>query len=170
MTMKNFRILSILLIVTLLGCRNTSSLLPEADINYLEKYHCWPYEVTVYSIDNIKIDSLFYTYPLQSYFGSNPNYHVSTWAKYADFDSTNWSGMNKVLEQCDGNHELYKQVISGEDVYYAGAYQYLKNREGQEKRRYETILFLDVKENNYIMVECGSPSYICYRPNSTADK
>ena len=145
--MINIRILILLLIVTLIGCNNGSNFLPEADITYLEEYHCWPYDVTVYSVDNVKIDSLFYTYPLQSYFGSNPKYQVSTWIKYADFDSTIWSGMNKVLEQCDDNHELYKQVIKGEDVYYAGSYQYLKNKQGEEKRRYETILFLDVKEN-----------------------
>lgn len=145
--MINIRILSLLLIVTLLGCNRTSNLLPEADINYFEEYHCWPYDVTVYTIGNVKIDSLFYTYPLQRYFGSNPKYQVSTWTKYTDFDSTIWSGMNKVLEQCDDNHELYKLVIKEEDVYFAGSYQYLKDKQGEEKRRYETILFLNIKEN-----------------------
>ncbi|WP_321515399.1 hypothetical protein [Marinifilum fragile] len=145
--MLNFRTLSLLLIVILLGCRNASNLVPEADINYLEKYHCWPYDVMVYTVDNIKVDSLFYTYPLQSYFGSNTKYQISTWIKYADFDSTVWSGMNKVLEQCDDNLELYNQIIKGEDIYFAGSYKYLKDKSGKEKRRYETILFLDVKAN-----------------------
>lgn len=147
MTMIKFILLSLTLLVISFSCKRTSGLLPDADIDYNGKYHCWPYDVTVYSIDNIKIDSLFYAYPLQNYFGSNTKYKTSTWTKYADFDSTIWTGMNKVLEQCDDNHQLYKRIINGEDVYYAGSYHYLKNKQGEEKKRYETILFLDVKEN-----------------------
>lgn len=146
MNIKNIKILSLVLLVALIGCKRSSNLLPKADINYLEEYHCWPYDVTVYSTENVRIDSLFYTYPLQSYFGSNPKYQVSTWAKYAEIDSTIWLGMNKVLEQCD-NKELYEQVINGEDIYYAGSYQYLKNKQGEERRRYESILFLNIEKN-----------------------
>ena len=142
------------LVLGLSGCNN-SNVLPGAKIGYLEKYHCWPYDVTVYSVKNIKIDSLFYTYPLKRYFGNNTKYNISTWKKYDDSDwkkyddsdTLIWSGMNKVLEQCDDNIELYMHIMKGEEIYYSGSYQYMKNREGKKERSYEKILFLDLKSN-----------------------
>ena len=142
------------LVLGLSGCNN-SNVLPGAKIGYLEKYHCWPYDVTVYSVKNIKIDSLFYTYPLKRYFGNNTKYNISTWKKYDDSDwkkyddsdTLIWSGMNKVLEQCDDNIELYMHIMKGEEIYYSGSYQYMKNREGKKERSYDKILFLDLKSN-----------------------
>lgn len=134
------------LVLGLSGCNN-SNVLPGAKIGYLEKYHCWPYDVTVYSVENIKIDSLSYTYPLKRYFGNNTKYNISTWKKYDDSDTLIWSGMNKVLEQCDANIELYMHIMKGEKIYYSGSYQYMKNREGKKERSYEKILFLDLKSN-----------------------
>lgn len=138
-----------------MGCYNSNSILPKAKINHLEKYHCWPYDVTVYSVKNIKIDSLFYTYPLKQYFGNNTKYNISTWKKYDDSDwkkyddsdTLIWSGMNKVLEQCDDNIELYMHIMKGEEIYYSGSYHYMENREGKKERSYEKILFLDLKSN-----------------------
>ena len=153
--MKKPRIILFLLIINLLGCYNSNSILPKAKINHLEKYHCWPYDVTVYSVKNIKIDSLFYTYPLKQYFGNNTKYNISTlkkyddsdWKKYDDSDTLIWSGMNKVLEQCDDNIELYMHIMKGEEIYYSGSYHYMENREGKKERSYEKILFLDLKSN-----------------------
>ena len=152
--MKKRGIIYLFLVLGLSGCNN-SSVLPGAKIGYLEKYHCWPYDVTVYSVKNIKIDSLFYTYPLKRYFGNNTKYNISTWKKYDDSewkkyddsDTLIWSGMNKVLEQCDDNIELYMHIMKGEEIYYSGSYQYMKNREGKKERSYEKILFLDLKSN-----------------------
>ncbi len=153
--MKKPRIILFLLIINLLGCYNSNSILPKAKINHLEKYHCWPYDVTVYSVKNIKIDSLFFTYPLIRYFGNNTKYNISTWKKYDDSDwkkyddsdTLIWSGMNKVLEQCDDNIELYMHIMKGEEIYYSGSYHYMENREGKKERSYEKILFLDLKSN-----------------------
>ena len=152
--MKKSGIIFLFLVLGLSGCNN-SNVLPGAKIGYLEKYHCWPYDVTVYSVKNIKIDSLFYTYPLKRYFGNNTKYNISTWKKYDDSDwkkyddsdTLIWSGMNKVLEQCDDNIELYMHIMKGEEIYYSGSYQYMKNREGKKERSYDKILFLDLKSN-----------------------
>jgi hypothetical protein len=152
--MKKSGIIFLFLVLCLSGCNN-SNVLPGAKISYLEKYHCWPYDVTVYSVENIKIDSLFYTYPLKRYFGNDTKYNISTWKKYDDLDwkkyddsdTLIWSGMNKVLEQCDDNIELYMHIMKGEEIYYSGSYQYMKNREGKKERSYEKILFLDLKSN-----------------------
>ena len=153
--MKKPRIILFLLIINLLGCYNSNSILPKAKINHLEKYHCWPYDVTVYSVKNIKIDSIFYTNPLKQYLGNNTKYNISTWKKYDDSDwkkyddsdTLIWSGMNKVLEQCDDNIELYMHIMKGEEIYYSGSYHYMENREGKKERSYEKILFLDLKSN-----------------------
>ena len=152
--MKKSVIIFLFLVLGLLGCNN-SNVLPGAKIGYLEKYHCWPYDVTVYSVKNIKIDSLFYTYPLKRYFGNNTKYNISTWKKYDDSDwkkyddsdTLIWSGMNKVLEQCDDNIELYRHIMKREEIYYSGSYHYMENREGKKERAYEKILFLDLKSN-----------------------
>lgn len=125
-------------------CENTSNILPESDLKHLQKYHCWPYDVDVYSIDEVKIDSLFYSYPLKSYFGENPKYKITTWTKYNEIDTAIWQGMNKTLEQCDHNIELYNELLLEHDIYYAGIYQNFKVLKGEKTRKYEKILFLDL--------------------------
>jgi len=136
-----------LILIMCLGCQNVSNILPATDLKYLEEYHCWPYNVNVYSIDEVKIDSLFYIYPLKSYYGDNPKYKTVTWTKYSEVDTTVWYGMDMTLKQCDDNTELYNQILKGSDIYYAGSYQYFKNLQGEQRRRYEKILFLDFSNN-----------------------
>jgi hypothetical protein len=137
-----------LLVAILFGCtENTSNILPNGELKYLEKYHCWPYDVEIYSVDEVKVDSLFYTYPLRSYFGEHPKYNMTKWAKYDEIDTTLWLGMNKTLEQCDGNIELHNQILNESEIYYTGIYQDFKVLEGKEKRKYEKILFLDLNNN-----------------------
>ena len=123
---------------------STSNILPEGDFKHIDKYHCWPYDVNVYSIDEVKIDSLFYNYPLISYFGENPKYKITTWTKYNEIDTTVWHGMSKTLKECDDNVELYNQLLKGNDIYYAGIYQNFKVLKGKKRRKYEKILFLDL--------------------------
>lgn len=49
-----------LLVAILFGCsENTPNILPDGELKYLEKYHCWPYDVDVYSVDGVEVDSLF---------------------------------------------------------------------------------------------------------------
>jgi len=146
--MAGLRIFFILLMATLFGCNeNTSTILPKGNLKYIEQYHCWPYDVNVYSANGIKIDSLFYTYPLKNYFGENPKYKTTTWAKYSEIDTTVWHGMNKTLEQCDDNIELYSQLLKGTDIYYTGIYQNFEVLKGEKRRSYEKILFLDLANN-----------------------
>lgn len=132
-----------------IGCNNTNGILPESNLILLDSYHCWPYEVKVYSVDKVKVDSLFYTYPLKSYFSDNANYKTSFWRKYRylEIDTSVWYGMNKTLKQCDDNTELYNQMLKGDDIYYSGSYLYFQDKKGKEKRRYEKILFLNLSNN-----------------------
>lgn len=157
----NMRINIILLFFIVLGCDNSSNsdIVPFKIQNKVSSYHCWPYDVNVYSVNNIKIDSLFYTYPLKSYFGVNPKYKVTNWKKYAEIDTTVWYGMNKTLEQCDDNVELNNQRLKGGDIYYTGSYQYLKNQQGEERRSYEKILFLDIANNRLHIFEDINKTY-----------
>jgi hypothetical protein len=135
-----------LLLLISAGCHNLSNILPTTDFKYLEGYHCWPYDVKVYTIDEVKVDSLFFTYPLNSFFGNNQKYKSTTWKKYSEIDTTEWYGMDETLEQCDENNELYTQRLKGGDLYYSGQYQYILNRQGERRRTYERILFLDINK------------------------
>ena len=128
-----------------IGCHNTSDILPDTRLKHLEEYHCWPYDVNVYSLDEVKIDSLLFIYPLNSYYRSNPKYKTTTWTMYSGIDTTIWYGMDKTLEQCEENTELFNQILKRDDVYYAGKYQYIKNKQGDKRRRYDEILFLDIR-------------------------
>ena len=137
-----------MLLAILFSCNESSTnVLPNVNLKYLEKYHCWPYDVNVYSVEGVMGDSLFHNYPLQSYFGNHSKYEISTWSKYSSFDKTLWSGMNKSLKECDGNIELYDQIIKGDEIYYSGSYHYNKNLKNIKKRRYEEILFFNLKNN-----------------------
>ena len=138
--------------VFLFSCQNTSNILPEADFDFVEEYHCYPYDVKVYAVDNVKIDSQFYSYPLKQYFRSNDKYDVSTWESYADFDTSVSYGMDSTLKHCDDGHSLFDQIMNNADVYYAGCFELSQGRNGVKKRSYEKILFLDLTHKKvYIM-------------------
>lgn len=147
MLIKKISIIPALLIVS--GCNISSNkdIVPFEIHNKVSSYHCWPYDVDVYPVSNIKIDSLFYSYPLGSYFGKNPKYKMTTWTRYGEIDTTVWRGMQSTLEQCDDNIELHNQILKGNDVYYSGIYRNFKALKGAEIRRYEKILFLDLANN-----------------------
>ncbi|KAA3613110.1 MAG: hypothetical protein D8M58_12440 [Calditrichaeota bacterium] len=141
------RILFGLLICVLISCNDVTDIFPE-DVNsikHIENYHCWPYNVSVYSIDQLEIDSLFFTYPLKSYFEDYSIYEVSTWSLYSEYDTVLWHGFDKTLRACDGNIELINQVMKKVDIYYSGCYRYVKDRDSEDRKRYEKILFLDLR-------------------------
>lgn len=142
--MVSLRFFYIILIAILLGCHgNTSDVLPRSSLKFLKNYHCWPFDVDVYTIDNVKIDSFFFNYPLRSYFGENPKYQITNWTKY-DENDIKVSHMIWTLEHCVDNIDLYNQLIIGNDIYYAGIYQSMINKKGEEIKSYEKILFLDL--------------------------
>ena len=138
------RFFFIILVAILFSCHgNTSDILPGSNLKFLNNYHCWPYDVDVYSIDKVKLDSVFFSYPLRSYFGENPKFKITTWTKYDEKDINIWH-MNWTFENCVGNIELYNQLLKGNDIYYTGIYQSMKNKKGEEFKSYEKILFLDL--------------------------
>ena len=131
-----------------MGCtENSKNILPKGELKYLEKYHCWPYDVDLYFVDEVKIDSLFYTYPLSSYFGENTKYKITKWTKYDENDTILWQGMNKTLEQCKCNIKLNNQLSKGSGIYYTYIYQDFKILNGKKKRKYEEFLLLDLVNN-----------------------
>jgi len=142
---QNFVRLSFLVLVILLpACTSIYKVLPETSLIIKDKYHCWPYNVSVYSVGQVTIDSTFFTYPIREV--SDDRYEHSTWVKYEDSDSHNWSGMDKTLKECDGNKVLYNQIESGKDIYFAGTYSHLKNWEGKKMRNYDMIYCLAIEK------------------------
>ena len=146
--MKTLYLLSFILIV--ISCDKARDSIPNVKINYIDKYHCWPYDVKVYSVENIKLDSLFYTYPKQSYF-RNPKYKSTTWKLYANIDTTKFNGMKGTLKKCDNNIFLYNQLSKKNKVFYSGNYRYFGRLNGTKKQVFDEILFLDI-ENNQLHV------------------
>jgi hypothetical protein len=122
----------------------TSSILPEGDLHHLEDYHCWPYDVSVYSIDEMKLDSAFHHYPLDNYFSEGAEHGITHWTRYNEIDTALWNGMDSTLKECDGNADLYRSLLGGGPIYFAGTYRNMIVSNGSRKRMYERILFLDV--------------------------
>lgn len=139
------KIISFLLCSFIFGCQNHSNLIHGAKFEYVNSYHCWPYDVEVYSVSNVTIDSLFFSYPSTTFKRGYPKLSLSTWDDYAKLDTIVWYGMEKTLNDCDENNELYQQIINEESVYYSGLYRYVKNLAGNKIRRYEIITFLDLQ-------------------------
>lgn len=109
-----------------------------------ENYHCWPYDVNVYSVENIKIDSVFFTFPRHAFYGEQTKYQMSNWSRYDVIDTTVWYGMKLTLENCDDNHELFERHRQGNDIYFAGIYRERLDKNEEKKRVYNQIMFLDV--------------------------
>jgi hypothetical protein len=124
------------------GCHFDNGDFPFRINDEISSYHCWPYDVNVYSVSEIKPDTLFFTYPLGNFSESNARFEISSWKKYNEIDSSNWNGMLETLKQCNDNVDLYNHIIKGNKVYYCGSYRNFKVQTGL-KRYYNEILFLD---------------------------
>jgi hypothetical protein len=138
----------VLMALCLYACdENPSSILPDSDLHYLEDYHCWPYDVSVYSVDKLKVDSSFFNYPLNHYFRVNEKYEITHWTKYNEIDSAIWNGMDSTLKECDDNVDLYNSLTKGNPIYFAGMYRLIIISSGIQKREYQEIVFLDLTNN-----------------------
>lgn len=131
--------------VCLSACSDrTSGIVPAGDLHHVEDYHCWPYDVSVYSIDEVKLDSSFHRYPLDGYFSESAEYERTRWTNYNENDTALWSGMDSTLKACDGNTDLYRSLLGDGSMYFAGTYRTIIVSNGSRKRKYDRILFLDV--------------------------
>lgn len=136
------------MVICFYACRErTSNILSEGEIHYLENYHCWPYDVSIYSIDKVKIDSSFYNYPLNDYFDGNEKYKITHWTKYNEIDTTIWNGMDSTLKKCDDNIDLYNSMLREHSIYFAGMYRNITGSSGSQKRQYAKIMFIDLSNN-----------------------
>jgi hypothetical protein len=122
----------------------TSGVLPTGDAHYLEGCLCWPYNVTVHSIDEVKMDQAFHRYPLDSYFPEGEDFGRTRWTNYNEIDTALRYGMDSTLKYCVGNNDLYNSLLNGDPIYFAGTYRPKIVSSGSRKRHYERILFLDV--------------------------
>lgn len=141
------KLLFIVFLFTLIqGCSNLNfrDAVPFDIGEEIENYHCWPYDVSVYKAENIEIDTVFFTFPLQKFYGEQTKFQLSRWSRYDTIDSTVWYGMNRTLENCNDNHELFEHYRQGNDIYFAGIFHELLDRNGEKKREYKRMMFLDV--------------------------
>ena len=125
----------------------TSGVLPKGDLSYLGNHLCWPYNVNVYCIDEWKMDSAFHHYPLDSYFPESEEFAITHWTNYQEIDTALWNGMDGTLKDCVGNTDLYRSVLGGDPIYFAGMYRMKYVSDHSRKRVYERILFLDATNN-----------------------
>lgn len=121
----------------------TSGILPEGDLTYEEDYLCWPYNVSVYSIEGLQVGPTLQHYPLDSYLPGGKELERTRWTRYNEVDTAEWHGMDSTLKDCVGNTDLYHSLVSGNPIYFAGTYSRMVVETGVRRRQYETLLFLD---------------------------
>ncbi len=122
----------------------TSGVLPTGGLHYLKGYLCWPYNVSVFSIDDVKLDSAFYRYPLDDYLLKSGEYGITRWTNYSPIDTVIWYGMDSTLKGCNDHNDLYDALMRGDSLYFAGTYRNMIVPNGSRKQAYERIIFLDV--------------------------
>lgn len=131
--------------ICLVGCgERASSILPEGGMHHIEDQHCWPYNVSVYSVDEVKLGPGFDRYPLDDYFTESKDYEITRWTNYQGIDTALWNGMDSTLKGCNDHTELYDGLMHGDPIYFAGTYRMMFVSNDRRKRDYERILFLDV--------------------------
>ena len=138
--------LQIIALILLISCSKIETqILANNKLKFEYKYHCWPYDVKVYRIeDDIIMDTLLGTYPLDNYFDKSNKYEISKWKKYSDNDTTEWKGIEKTVKKCDDNKQLYSLMLDGKELYYSGLYQHYKVSGDHKTRKYEVLLILSI--------------------------
>ena len=148
--MKELSILLLILIIS--SCENSSSTLPN-ELAFIEDYHCWPYNVEVYTVENLKTDNHIVEYPLDNFCSGSDKVFQTKWVKFKNLDTAVQNGYISMLSKCDDHSGLHDQIIKGNEIYFAGCYKYGKNRENDKVKFYYDITFLDVNEKELHVLE-----------------
>ena len=62
-----FKILCLFWFCIVFSCNNISNIIPVSKSSYIEKYHCFPYEVSMYNLKNVLFNDDFFQYPRQQF-------------------------------------------------------------------------------------------------------
>lgn len=153
----------ILSLVVLFGCDDDNHIFPNANVKYIGKYHCWPYNVKMYSVNEIKVDSLFFTYPLHEFSDvyvkcrSDKKCHLLKWTAFNKLESQisysfEWDLKNNNEDTMPEN--LLKQIKADTEMYFTGGYRYFKSeKNAKEKRFYKIALYIPKEKQLHIFEE-----------------
>lgn len=133
------------LILLLISCSkfNRNYFPKGVEINHIENYACWPYDVDVYSVNKLDYDSLFFKYPLNDICSSDCK--LVKWSKYDSVSVEGLSKFSNTLSQCEDSLSLLESIEQGNTLYYSGCYKVLKLKNGKSKRIFNNVTFFDEK-------------------------
>ena len=136
-----------------MSCNDYREILPRGKIQYFSNYHCWPFDVKVYSINDFTFDSLIFSYPLPEFCSKLPKCNLTKWSQYSSSVDSEWYGFDKTLEKCDDNTELINQLKNESTLFYAGCHKYYLDQNGIRKKGYIEIMFLDTSQKKLHLFE-----------------
>lgn len=148
-------------------CISKSELFPNsnASLVYTRGYHCWPYNVKVYSIEKIVTDSLFFTYPKDEFLFERrkcPQSRECFFVRWTPFNELEEALINSVKWDLNNNKEAFipnqvlERIGSGDKIYFAGAYRFFKNTSSQENKvLYKVVLFFPESCELHVFQEVG---------------
>jgi hypothetical protein len=81
MKIKNLWVLFICLVIS---CNNISNIVPIDNSNKIGEYHCFPYEVSIYDIQGISFNEVFYQYPNEQFCNLTSGCELIKWMKFSE--------------------------------------------------------------------------------------
>ena len=140
----------IILICSLLysSCNDGVKKVPDGSKLVFElEYHCYPYNVDVYKVNNLNIETDFYELPMLE--SQNKKCKLTKWTKFTQLESKEQIGYRSFLKKCDANSDLDMSLEENDEIYFSGLYQYLLNREGKKVKCYDRIYFLNETKKRF---------------------
>lgn len=144
----------------LMFCKNGADIAPNITMRLIGGDHCWPYNLKVYEIGNLPVDSMLYQYPRSSYYGLKRNYDLqATWKRFSDSSSHFPNGLKSFFIECDAATRFPGLLGEENDVLYAGSYTYMLGIGGAKSPHYNELLLIDLSEQKMYILDFMNYSY-----------
>ncbi|MGM0480230.1 MAG: hypothetical protein ACQERC_13490 [Bacteroidota bacterium] len=110
------------------------------DLNKENNFHCWPYDVKVYSFEPQELDSLLYHFPKGEL--CSEEYELLKWSNEGAVSNMAQDDLSATLLKCDDSQGI-EEIKVKEGTMYSGCYREFILKEGEKKKVFEQILILD---------------------------
>jgi hypothetical protein len=140
--MRSVLTVLVLVAVLLFGCDNLKTVVPFTIKGKVSSNHCFPYNVSVYKIDDVIAVDKLNTYPKQE-FCRDDKFESLDWKKFSDYKDDYKDSLVLRLQACDGDTKLYNEINQGDEIYISGCYRNKNNGRGETVRLFDRIAFLN---------------------------
>lgn len=134
--------LYLLLSLFLFSCSSNSDIIPCTKLSEIDSYHCYPFNVKTYHVEGLKEDVLL-QFPDENFSSDNEEYLLTKWTDFVELDTTDQRVWKSRLGKCDGNTYLQKELLQGDDIYFAGCFRFRLDRDKERYADYYKAIFFN---------------------------